>query len=154
MAVRCNPSHHTVKYMLRRVIFVSRHTAESTAGWPDWAVISLNDPYAALGDANLMAGWHAVHRSAFHDINPNYPSGEMDEFLECMTEEQAKAIVGFVRKVAPAVEGILVHCNAGVSRSAAVAKWIAEQYDLPLNSRYDKFNQHVFEQLIAASNLS
>lgn len=139
--------------MIQRVIFVNRHTAENTPGWPDWAVISINDPYAALGEARLMPGWHAIHQCAFHDVDPDNPIGEMDEFLECITDAQAKAIVAFVREVAPDIEGILVHCNSGVSRSAAVAKWIAEAYSLPFNIRYEKLNQYVHQSLVEASKV-
>lgn len=114
-------------------------------------MISLSDPDAALGEAKLIPGWHAVHRITFHDIDPNHSSGEMEEFLECMTEDQAKAIADFVREIASEVEGVLVHCNAGVSRSAAVAKWIAEQYALPFNLRYDKYNPHVYRMLRQAT---
>ncbi|OAJ71447.1 hypothetical protein A7976_07965 [Methylobacillus sp. MM3] len=49
-----------VTAMIERVIFLSRIAAENTPGWSNWAVISINDPFAALGDARLMPGWHAI----------------------------------------------------------------------------------------------
>lgn len=136
--------------MIERVMFVSRIAAENTPGWADWAVISINDPFAALGEARLMPGWHAIYTCAFHDVDPANPSAEIDEFLICMNDEQAQGIINFMREVAPHVQGVLVHCNSGVSRSAAVAKWIAENFSLPFNIRYDKYNQHVYQCLVTA----
>jgi predicted protein tyrosine phosphatase len=58
--------------------------------------------------------------------------------------------VDFVHRVAPKVVGIVVHCHAGISRSGAVAKWIAEQYKLDFNQDYQLFNKHVYRQLVEA----
>lgn len=139
--------------MIQRVIFVNRNAAENTPGWHDWAVISINDPFAALGEAHLMSGWHAIHYCAFHDVDPDKPSAEMEIFLEGISNEQAKAIVTFVRDVAPNIQGILVHCNSGISRSAAVAKWISETYSLPFNFQYEKLNQYVYQSLVNAGKI-
>ncbi len=57
-----------------------------------------------------------------------------------MTMEDAHAIVNFVHQVA---EGIVVHCRAGISRSAAVSKWIAETYQLPFDHDYQHYNKLV-----------
>ena len=72
------------------------------------------------------------------------------QFLWCI--RTLKESVEFVRLVAPNVEGILVHCKAGISRSAAVAKWICERFDLPFSDRYTQFNQHVYTMLVTADN--
>jgi len=68
-----------------------------------------------------------------------------------MTPQHALEIVNFVQAIAPNVEGIMVHCKAGISRSAAVAKWIAEIYQLPFNHAYDYYNKHVYKMLSEAS---
>jgi hypothetical protein len=65
-----------------------------------------------------------------------------------MNEADALKITQFVREVAPGVDGILVHCKAGVSRSAAVAKWIAKQFDVPFNHQYDRYNKFVYDMLV------
>ena len=68
-----------------------------------------------------------------------------------MTHEQAQAIVDFVREVAPNVNGIMVHCRAGISRSAAVVKWISGEYQLPFNINYEKYNAFVYRLLKLAA---
>lgn len=132
--------------MVTKVIFVGRATAETTPGWGDWAVVSITEP-GFPGEAKLMDGWHSVCRVFFHDVDPNVPCGEPHTL---MSEADAFKITQFVREVAPGVDGILVHCKAGVSRSAAVAKWIAKQFDVPFNHQYDRYNKFVYDMLIKA----
>lgn len=132
--------------MVSKVIFVGRATAETTPGWQDWAVVSITEP-GFPGEAKLLPGWHSVCRVHFHDVDPAIPSGEPHTL---MNEADALKITQFVREVASGVDGILVHCKAGVSRSAAVAKWIARQFDVPFNHEYDKYNKYVFDMLVKA----
>lgn len=132
--------------MVSKVIFVGRATAETTPGWQDWAVVSITEP-GFPGEAKLMPGWHSVCRVHFHDVDPAIPCGEPHQL---MNEADAMKITQFVREVAPGVDGILVHCKAGVSRSAAVAKWIATQYNVPFNHDYDRYNKYVYDMLVKA----
>ena len=132
--------------MVTKVIFVGRSTAETTPGWQDWAVVSITEP-GFPGEAKLMPGWNSVCRVHFHDVDPAIPCGEPHTL---MNEQDAMKITQFVREVAPGVDGILVHCKAGVSRSAAVAKWIARQFDVPFNHTYDRYNKYVYNMLIKA----
>lgn len=135
--------------MVTKVIFVSRSTAETTPGWKDWAIISISEP-GFPGEAKLMRGWHSVCRVHFDDVDPAIPCGEPHQL---MNEADALKITQFVREVAPHVDGILVHCKAGVSRSAAVAKWISRQFDVPFNHKYERHNKHVYNMLIKADKL-
>ena len=135
---------------LNKVIFVGRHSAEMCAPWSDWAVISLNEPDSCDGPAKIADGWHSVLRLSFHDVTPK--SDGMDALIRYADADDAKQIVEFVRRVAPEVSGIMVHCRAGISRSAAVVKWISGQYRIPFSWRYDKFNEHVYQLLCEAGN--
>lgn len=130
-----------------KVGFCSRQSAEALEPQPDWAVISLNEPDTFDGSARLQQGWHSVLQLMFHDTTP---AREYEEVVAHMTAEDARQIVEFVRRVAPEVEGILVHCRAGVSRSAAVAKWISGAYRIPFDRHYKQFNKHVYALLIEA----
>lgn len=130
---------------LQKVMFVGRATAETTYGWDNWAMISITEPVIRdqekSNEAKLLGDWQAVHRTAFFDIAVEqfpYPLMEM---------EDARKIVEFVHVNAKNVEGIMVHCKAGISRSAAVAKWIALSYDLPFNHDYQHYNFHVYQLL-------
>lgn len=135
--------------MLNRVMFVSRTAAENTAGMPKWAVISVSEPDSAFGQAKLMQGWYSILRVSFHDVDPH--RYEYEEPYEVMDADDAAAIVAFVESVAPHVDGVLVHCKAGISRSAAVAKWIAKRYGLTFNHQYSQYNQHVYQMLVEAA---
>lgn len=131
--------------MLNKVVFLGRGVCETIGPWPDWAVISVTDPISAFGEAKLKNGWHAVLRLEFHDAEAD----DADSFV-LMTQKDAHDIVEFVREAAPAIEGILVRCNSGISRSAAIAKWIADEYNIPFDSSYNQYNKHVYQLLLEA----
>lgn len=132
--------------MIKRIIFVSRTAAENTHGWDDWAMISITEPDHT--PARLLHGWYAVHRSAFHDTEPQKA---LSDSTVALTDDHAIEIVDFVHAMAPQVEGVMVHCKGGISRSAAVAKRIAETYNLPFNHQHDSYNRHVYQQLVEAN---
>lgn len=121
--------------------------AEALPGDPNWALISINEPDAFDGLAQVASEWHSVLQLTFHDTTPDR---QYEEEVMHMTSEDACRIVEFVRRVAPEVQGFLIHCRAGVSRSAAVAKWISGEFRIPFDRSYDKFNRHVYELLISA----
>jgi hypothetical protein len=131
-----------------KVMFVGRNAVENCQPWPDFAVISLNDSVSSDGEAKIPDGWHSILRLSFDDVTEK--TDPMGEFLTFMSAEDADRIVEFVHQVAPEVEGIIVHCRAGVSRSAAVAKWISGQFRIPFNRHYTKYNHHVYQLLIEA----
>lgn len=66
--------------------------------------------------------------------------------------EMGLELIGF----ADAYDDILVHCEAGMSRSAAVAKWLSDRmgYDLWVHPKgigtYRYYNRHVYRTLEAA----
>lgn len=133
--------------MLNKVIFVPRFTAEATGPWPDWAIISLTDPGSAFGPVQIKRGWRGILRLEFHDTEADR---EYEADYQHMQLKDAEKIVEFVRQLAPEIDGIVVHCTAGVARSAAVAKWIAGEYRIPFDAAYDKYNRHVYKLLIEA----
>lgn len=131
--------------MIEKVMFTNRTTAERFPGVADWAVISISED----AEAKLMDGWYAIHRVYFHDVDSS--SSECNEQVVLMNDQHAHDIVDFVESVAPHVRRVLVHCKAGISRSAAVAKWVAERYDLPFDHGYALYNRHVYRLLIEAA---
>ena len=122
---------------LKNVVFSSRRDAESQQGAKDWAVISITEPFRY--PAQLKDGWHSILRLEFHDIeNESWPQ-------TLFSKQHACAIVAFAHKAnAGTCEGILVHCRAGISRSSAVAKWIAEKFELPFDHNYQLCNHRVY----------
>lgn len=136
--------------MLTKVMFVGRYSVENCAPWPNFAVISMGEPDAKEGDPQIQDGWHDVLRLSFHDITPD--TLDIENSYTLMNEEDAQKIVKFVREVAPNVDGIIVHCRAGISRSAAVAKWICDEYNIPFNANYDRYNPYVLKLVMNAAN--
>ena len=132
--------------MLKKLMFVSRPVAEKMPGWDEGAIISITEP--DVTEAELMQGWYAIHRAVFHDAEPQKV---IRDPLIVMTTKHAEDIVTFVHSVSPNVKTIVVHCKGGISRSAAVAKWIAEAYGLPFNGSYTLYNKHVYRQLVNAN---
>ena len=135
--------------MLNRVLFVGRATAETCGPWPDFALISLGEPDATEGDPQIQSGWYDVLRLSFHDITPD--TLDVEQAYTLMSDEDARKIVAFVRENAPNVEGIIVHCRAGISRSAAVAKWICGEYKIPFDAKYRKYNDYVYRLMVLAA---
>ena len=135
--------------MLNRVLFVGRATTETCGPWPDFALISLGEPDAAEGDPQIQDGWQSVLRLSFHDITPD--TLDVEGSYTLMSDEDAQKIVAFVKEVVPHVEGIIVHCRAGISRSAAVAKWICGEYKIPFDAKYRKYNYFVYRLMVLAA---
>lgn len=111
---------------------------------PDPAhVISIRDDYTEMG-------WKVEHKSIltlrFDDIE-----GYMGPEYRNFDYLDALKILSFVRDTNG--DDIVVHCHAGVSRSAAVAKFLSEKmgYELryhPLGSKStDRYNREVYRTL-------
>jgi predicted protein tyrosine phosphatase len=139
--------------MVSKVIFVGRATAEVVGPYDDWALISIGEPDASNGPPKIKDGWLATLRLSFHDVDPDHgkPPSNPDLFT-LMNDDDARSIVAFVRSVADNADVIMVHCRAGISRSAAVAKWIAREYKLKFDHRYEFYNKYVYRLLDEAGN--
>ena len=135
--------------MLKKVMFVGRYSAETCGPWPDFALISLGEPDASEGDPKIQDGWQNVLRLSFHDITAD--TLDVESKYTLMSDDDARKIVAFVKEVAPQVDGIIVHCRAGISRSAAVAKWICGEYTIPFNAKYSKYNDFVYRLMVLAA---
>jgi predicted protein tyrosine phosphatase len=138
-----------------RLRFTSREEAE--AAQPDLcsAVLSITNPDSKLAD--IGSGWFDILRLQFHDIDLNKPisahlRADILRRYQPITEEQAADVVRFVARMVDApVGGFLIHCEAGIGRSAAVAKWIADRYRLPsLGPAVQYHNRHVYQMLTEA----
>ncbi len=137
----------------RRVQFFSRQVIEGMPhGDPRTALISITDP----GDpARLPEGWAAVLRLEFDDITPPFPvlicDGNQHRDLAPFDASMATQVLEFVGAVPPDVNRIIVHCNAGISRSAAVARFLADYYGYYLHDKGEWANRHVLSVLHKAA---
>ena len=136
--------HKNNPFLRQHVLHVGRHELirqdkvdNGHSIWKSRAVISINDTQPELTQMmNILT----------------YSNSRADLFLLCadddsMTLEQAKQIQRFVWTHHH--ENFLVHCYLGVSRSAAVAKWINDYLKLgdeELND-YKGYNKHIYDLL-------
>lgn len=72
-----------------------------------------------------------------------------------MNFDEAKRIVDFIHKNIENADEIIIHCYAGISRSAAVAKYILDrypeyEYDVP-NKNWAP-NKHIYKMLNMLGN--
>lgn len=132
-------------------------------------IISILTPGAPF-DAKLPINESTlgVLRLRFHDIDTEDKEEDYKEYIRLsnippealFTEDHAKQILAFVqarlRHLTPPAESILVHCEAGMSRSPAVAAGLAQaifnQDPSHFFQRYTP-NKLVFMTLLRAAGL-
>lgn len=106
--------------MIRSVDFISQAAAELLPGRPlrsNVAVISIATPGAR---EPILADFKHLLRMAFHDVEDDA------EPWVVFDSQHAKAVIDFVDQLHATDEpmDVIVHCKAGISRSAAVALYI------------------------------
>lgn len=128
------------------------------AGDPNAVMVSITDP--GFEPARLADGFAAVLCVAFWDVPGEQPIvGELNGQQLCfapITEEQAGDIVEFIARWHELEEGpeiLLVHCRAGVSRSAAVARYAVQRYQLELAQTAEFANPEVLRKLRLAAGM-
>ncbi len=131
----------------KKVIFTSLHQAEKLRPFPNSAIISINDCYES--EANLHSGWSNISR--FYFIDSDYTEESIRHFGDNarlvydhhFTKSQALTMIFQIHQfINSGVDTIVVHCYAGRSRSAAVAKFISETFGfLPYNN-VDAYHQN------------
>lgn len=113
------------------IIVLNRKQAEQYIGTTDYIVISITDPRSK--DAKFIEDKHRIDilRLKFHDVEPSteqYIKDFYGVFIKYFTEYKAKNIIEFVNMYKCLNVDIIVHCEAGISRSAGVAaaisKWL------------------------------
>lgn len=132
---------------INHVFYTSRKLAESLAGNPYMAVISITDP--TTPEARLDPLFRHVLRLSFFDAVP------ADEFMPALPGlfdlAMARQIRDFVDEIeqAPFAMSVMVHCEYGVSRSAAVALFVEARSSATLEAREFTYeaNPWVLERL-------
>ena len=117
------------------------------------AIISITDTDKAdvIFEKNETNGIRAILRLKFDDVERDYKNEH------CITKEDAESIVKFVNKNKNKVDKFIVHCEAGVSRSAGVGAAImkalnGDDWDVfknPLNAFIDAgyFDEDPMEEI-------
>ncbi|MCG7884381.1 MAG: hypothetical protein AB2669_17665 [Candidatus Thiodiazotropha endolucinida] len=122
------------------VLFLNRRTAEELPPIDHAAMISITD--SSEDDANISEDWYRLYRFHFIDgaynedtlrfVGTNYKyiySSYFDRELAFKLRNTIQQIIS------DGIQTIVIHCHAGRSRSAAVAKFIHDQHGyLPYNT--------------------
>lgn len=122
---------------------MSQEAAEELVPTPNMAIISIRDPGKTV---NLHPYWGHILTITFNDIRESVP--EFPDWI-MFTPEMAERIEKFCDHLPSSVTELVVHCRAGISRSAAVAKYLSIRYKYDFPKDYDWFNPSVYDILIS-----
>lgn len=104
--------------------FCDRDWIEDYKGfWEASRVISITDPDAR--PARIRMPDEHILRLSFHDMRPDHLellSEEGRKGVILYTDAMAAMVVTFVKHHLVAMESLLIHCEAGISRSPAMAE--------------------------------
>lgn len=124
-----------------------RAAAENLPGRADWIVISIQDPEQE--PAKLQPGWKGILRMRFHD-KEDMALARLIGSWRMFSSEDARTCWSFLTAHASDATGLMVHCTAGLSRSPAMARAIAEHLALPVNAGWPRGNSLVLREMMAA----
>ena len=135
--------------MLQSIKFLSRAKAAKIVYTDNQAIISIGDPVQEA--PRFLGSPRSVLELNFLDILPGDSFGEEFGFQE----EDAVKIVHYVRNLHPDVTELIVHCHAGISRSAAVALYAQAETNAKLDRHEfaDLANRFVVEMLSFTSGI-
>lgn len=128
--------------------FISRLMFERRELQPGDAVVSIGDPRQEV--PVVFANYKHGLREEFIDVEPQEVwKHDGIRYCDCMQVHQAERIAKFIRSMNDGKEKIrlYVHCEAGVSRSAAVALVAANYAGLDLTRDACYANPHVVQLL-------
>jgi hypothetical protein len=122
------------------------------------ACISITDPGARparIWSHQLRASSMKLRRLQFHDVNPRIEANSYGVY-RAMTPDHALKVVDFLNECRDQVDLLAVHCEAGISRSAAVAaacaKILGQNYDIFFRRPYQA-NLHCYELVLSAAGM-
>lgn len=132
---------------MSHIQFIPCAEAHRRVGMVDLAIISITTPGQAK--TSLKPGWGGVLRLEFADV---------DDGEHAMYRAQAAQIIQFAHQQVLLGRDIIVHCDAGISRSAAVALFLGNVFGQPVycgalrvtQDRYSLYNRHVMRTLCRA----
>lgn len=132
--------------MLKNVHFVSQRQAEEIKGLSSVVVVSIHDSSRRPA---LRSGFRDVLFLCFDDYDQDRDG--IDALMEPFSLAQAEMLKVWLEQYLydDTVSDLLVHCHAGISRSAAVAWWAHKKHGLELKTEYPVWylNRHVLRTL-------
>lgn len=92
--------------------------------------------------------WIELLKLEFHDIDPAHCSEGWVQQWTLFDDKQADQIIDLLKRTEDRASVYAVHCEAGISRSAGVAKFISVFFGLSFPESYSLYNKHVFSTLL------
>lgn len=125
--------------MIAVTTFISRRIFEEVHGSSDAIFISISGGTYPCSRASPKGEWKDGIFLQFDDVVSCTSGNEYVLF----NEESAAEIIAFVEKYSASFKkyNLIVHCHAGISRSAAVAKFVNDYFSV---RKLDKFNTYKF----------
>lgn len=127
---------------MKKITFLPRALAAQYRPAPNFVLISIHDK--SEPELSPQAGWGAVLYQRFHDTDGQCMG------LELFTPDHANAILTFTDQHSQCDE-LVVHCQMGQSRSAAVALYLSEKYNVPcykVGTRVDWSSIKMYNRLV------
>lgn len=134
--------------MLKAINISANEAALMRALDDDEVLISINNPFEDLHPVGVSREDPRVLTVVFADVTYNFPYKE--KVYKVINEETATTLVKFIEKFKD--KNFIVHCTAGVSRSAAVCMYIHTIYRHALRNDFLKVsfpNNYVLGKLIS-----
>lgn len=116
---------------MQHIRFLPRVVAAAYRPAPGSVLISIHD--GSEPPLTPQGGWTAVLYQRYHDTDA------ADQGLEVFSAEQAREVLLFAERHQHCAE-LVVHCQMGHSRSAAVAIFLSELYGVPCFKEQRKVN--------------
>jgi predicted protein tyrosine phosphatase len=123
---------------------------EAEAYMPQIATVAISILTPGRAPALLHRDIEDILRLYFHD---GVPYGTAPRKVDLFSSEQAQAVIDFLRRNhdQPQPRHLLIHCEAGISRSAAVAVFSASECRLPLSGQFAFLNPWALSTLVKTS---
>lgn len=113
-----------------------------------YALISIRDPGSERVLYRRTEGFVAAIELSFDDVDPSggFP---LPGRAQLMSKGDAEQIAQFVQERRDEVDGFVIHCEAGISRSPAIASAIARYLNQPEEQFWQEYhpNRYVYETL-------
>lgn len=137
--------------MIESVDFLPQRDVECLVNDINLALISITDE----GEARLPVCGHYI-RLRFLDSSPEVdfslvPREEFYEYWEgVMTPDDARMVLDFLQAIHCSSKKyrLIVHCHHGRYRSAAIAKFVHEEYGCPILKPIKTRNEHVYRLML------
>lgn len=92
--------------------------------------------------------WVELLMLEFNDIDPSHCSDGWIQQWTLFDDAMADRIIDVLERTKDTASVYAVHCEAGISRSAGVAKFISQFFNLSFPETYSIYNKHVFSVLL------